>query len=59
MKQVYLFLFAQQRNDLLEIHLTDLNCEVTKANDGKKDLMELVQSIGIDNDAATFKKIDQ
>jgi hypothetical protein len=31
----------------------------SKANDGKKDLMGLVQSIGIDNDASTFRKIDQ
>lgn len=35
MKQVLVVEDEKEISDLLEIHLTDLNCEVTKANDGK------------------------
>ncbi len=35
MRQVLVIEDEKEISDLLEIHLTDLNCQVTKANDGK------------------------
>lgn len=38
MRKVLVVEDEKEISDLLEIHLTDLNCEVTKADDGKKGL---------------------
>ena len=35
MRQVLVIEDEKEISDLLEIHLTDLNCQVTKASDGK------------------------